>query len=112
MKTGFFTARRVLPPSNSAISFSIPSRERQSVFSNAKGAASAFGTNKAATVVGLVHDGSPRKRSDSKYSWVKLDPAWDEASFWIDFVNSIPLRRSTSGFHRLGYARRYETSVK
>jgi hypothetical protein len=55
MDTGFFTARRVLPPSNSAISFSIPSRERQFVFSNAKGAASAFGTNKAAATVGRLH---------------------------------------------------------
>jgi hypothetical protein len=58
METGFFTARRVLPPSNSAISFSIPSRERQFVFSNAKGAASAFGTSKAVVVGGFVHDGS------------------------------------------------------
>jgi hypothetical protein len=55
---------------------------------------------------------SQRKRSDWKFSWVKLDPAWCETSFWEDFVNSIPPRRSMSGFHRLDYARRYEASVK
>jgi hypothetical protein len=57
MEIGFSAARRVLPPSNSAISFSIPSRERQFVFLNAKGAASAFGTSKAVSVGGHFHDG-------------------------------------------------------
>lgn len=37
--------------------------------------------------------------------WVKLDRAWCETSFQESFVNSIPLRTSMSGFHRLGLRR-------
>jgi hypothetical protein len=55
IEIGFFIARRAPLIFNLHINSSIPSRERQFAFSNAKGAASAFGTSKAASVGGLFH---------------------------------------------------------